>query len=179
MSKLEDPTAFDIDYDPRKEIMSGVTTHGHIHFSVPFISEVHYNLWNGGCEEGLVLPKSIKHLISLYQWEKYTVNHDLDSSLTVKMYDSLDGPADEQIIALARWVNVCREMGPVLVHCQAGLNRSGMVVATAMMLAGLTAEEAIGRLRDKRSKACLCNPVFEKWLLDLDVEKYRNVYSHV
>lgn len=171
MNKNEDPTAFDIDFDPRERVMSGETRHGHIRFSVPYISEIHYNLWSGGCEDGLVLPRQIKHLVSLYQWESYSVKHELDSTLTVKMYDDLDGPVDEQILTLARWVNVCRETGPVLVHCQAGLNRSGMVTAAAMMLAGMTATEAIKQLREKRSEACLCNPVFEDWLLNLTVNR--------
>jgi protein-tyrosine phosphatase len=51
-----------------------------------------------------------------------------------------------------------------LVHCQAGLNRSGVVVAYALMLNGMSAAEAIARIRERRSPAVLCNPQFERWL---------------
>jgi hypothetical protein len=61
-------------------------------------------------------------------------------------------------------VTARRKTGPCLVHCQAGLNRSSLVVARVLMLEGATADEAIGLLREKRSPACLCNPAFEEWL---------------
>ena len=86
------------------------------------------------------------------------------------MYDSED-QALEQVEAIARWVNACRETGPVLVHCQAGLNRSSLVVARALMLAGKSAEDAISTLREKRSPACLCNHAFEEYLRALTTEQ--------
>jgi protein-tyrosine phosphatase len=60
--------------------MRGVSVHGHIPFDVLFMSEVAANLWLGGCQDGMILPSFIKHLVSLYPWEAYTVNHDLDTS---------------------------------------------------------------------------------------------------
>ncbi len=67
--------------------------------------------------------------------------------------------------------NVCRETGPVLIHCQVGLKRSSLVAARAMVLS----EEAdpagaIAVLRERRSPACLCNEAFEAWLLGEPVE---------
>jgi protein-tyrosine phosphatase len=50
------------------------------------------------------------------------------------------------------------------VHCQAGLNRSSLVVGRALMLGGMTADDAIVLIRRKRSPACLSNPSFERWL---------------
>ena len=82
---------------------------------------------------------------------------------TFLMMDSLDQDPG-QIPAVAAWVNACRKDGPVLVQCQAGLNRSSLVTATALMLGGMTADAAIALLREKRSPACLCNPAFEEWL---------------
>jgi protein-tyrosine phosphatase len=170
---MSDPTAIDLvgspSTDPLKRIMEGRTYHGSLDFKAPFMSEIADNLWNGGCEHGLVLPTRIDHLVSLYQWESYKVSHPLMSRLVVKMYDALGEPDTDQVLALARWVNVCRKTGEVLVHCQAGLNRSGMVVATALMLDGMTADEAISHLREKRSHASLCNPSFEEFLRNLEV----------
>lgn len=150
--------------DPLVRISKGWTHHGNLYFEGPFMSEVDDNLWVGGCEWGLILPERIDHLISLYQWKEYEVNHDLMSTLTVRMYDERRRPDLDQVMALAGWVNACRKTGEVLVHCQAGLNRSGMVVALALMLEGRDVKEAVELLREKRSHASLCNPSFVEFL---------------
>ncbi len=160
---MDDPTGIKIEFDPTKQRMKGIARHGNTPFDVPFISKIGYNLWQGGCETGLMLPKFITHVVSLYPWERYKVQHYLDSFFEVRMYDSED-QAFEQLEQIARWVNTCRETGPVLVHCQAGLNRSSLVAARALMLSGKTADEAITLLRTQRSPACLCNPAFEEYL---------------
>ena len=64
--------------------------------------------------------------------------------------------------------NACRAIGPVLVHCQAGLNRSGLVTALALMRAGRSSKDAIDLLREKRCDAVLCNPAFHMWLRKQD-----------
>lgn len=156
--------------DPTVVRFEGIAHHGHTPFDVPFISQIKGNLWQGGCKNGLQLPQFFKHVISLYPWEAYTIKHDLNSFLTVKMYDSLD-QSTEQVDALAEWINVCIKDGPTLVHCQAGLNRSSLVAARALMLNHddpMYGEEAVELLREKRSPACLCNPAFEKFILSFD-----------
>jgi protein-tyrosine phosphatase len=159
-----DPTRIDIEFDPLTQHMRGVSVHGHKPFDVPFMSEVASNLWQGGCQDGMILPSFIKHLVSLYPWESYRVNHALDTALQVVMYDSED-QAFDQVDTIAAWVNGCRATGPVLVHCQAGLNRSSLVAARALVLEGMPPADAIARIRATRSPACLCNPAFERWLL--------------
>jgi hypothetical protein len=130
---------------------------------VPYVSEIVADLWQGGCEAGLILPAFVKHLVSLYPWESYVVGHPISSLLLVTMYDSEDQEF-AKVDAIAHWVNVCRADGPTLVHCQAGLNRSALVVARALILEGMPSAEAIRLVREKRSPACLCNPSFERWL---------------
>lgn len=164
---MSDPTRIDISFDPTVRRMRGVAHHGHTPFDVPFISEIADNLWQGGCEEGLELPPFIAHVVSLYAWESYKTDYHVRSVLTVEMYDSED-QGYAQVSAIAAWVNVCRANGPTLVHCQAGLNRSSLVAARALMLEGLTADAAIALLREQRSPACLCNPAFEAYLRSLD-----------
>lgn len=164
---LADPTRIDIAVDPTCQRMVGVTAHGLHEFDVPFISEIADNLWLGGCEDGLVLPDFIDHVVSLYPWESYEVRHPLTSRTEVRMLDSVDQGFD-QVDELAAWVNECRATGPVLVHCQAGLNRSSLVAGRALMLDGATADEAIDTIRRRRSPACLCNPSFERWLREVD-----------
>lgn len=163
-----DPTAFPISFDPRTRRMSGRAFHGNTPFDVPFVSEVAHNLWQGGCEDGLVLPTQVRHVVSLYPWEEYTINHRVQSQMAVRLYDDLEGPDRDQMIAIARWINVCRKTGITLVHCQAGLNRSSLLAGLALVLDGMAPAEAVALLREQRSPACLCNPVFEQWLLNFE-----------
>lgn len=175
MTESLDPTAFDLKSsgdswtNPLQRRIYGHTAHGGFRLDMPFITEAAPNLFHGGCETGLVLPDQIMHVVSLYKWEEYTSNHSLKSDVTVEMYDSLDQGFD-QVDALAAWVNVCRQTAPVLVHCQAGLNRSSLVVARALVLSGEypTHKEAIAHMRASRTEAVLCNWEFERWLLSLD-----------
>lgn len=163
MSK--DPTAIAIDFDPTKQRMVGIATHGMTPFDVPFISELDTNLWQGGCKDGLILPEFIDFVVSLYPWEKYTINH-VAQRIEITMYDSLD-QAYDQVEEIAKQVNELRRHGVVLVHCQAGLNRSSLIATRALMLEGKTADEAIKQIRAKRSPACLCNSAFEEYLRSL------------
>lgn len=162
-----DPTAIELHSDPTTERIYGYTAHDNLRIDVPYISHIDGNLYQGGCATGLVLPRYIEHVVSLYPWEQYTVRHDLRSSLTVRMHDSvaqdMSGVDD-----IARWVNHCLESGPTLVHCQAGLNRSGLVVARSMTLRGVRGVDAVALIRERRSSACLCNPAFYDWIVDAD-----------
>lgn len=167
---MSDPTAIDIRFDPYEQRMSGLARHGLTPFDVPYISHIVGNLYQGGCRDRMVLPANIKHLISLYKWENYAVPHELGSRTVVTMYDSED-QGFEQVEELAELAVMCMEDGPTLIHCQAGLNRSSLVAARAIMLGyGATAAHAIDLIREKRSPACLCNRSFEEWLLGLDSE---------
>lgn len=64
--------------------------------------------------------------------------------------------------AHAHWISG----GRVLVRCQAGVNRSGLVTALVLMLAGYEAQDAISLIRERRSRLALCNEDFERWLVE-------------
>lgn len=164
-----DPTRINLTTDPHKKRMTGVTYHGNISFDVPFVSQIEDNLWIGGCENGLVLPENFKHLISLYPWERYTVNHELDSALVVRMFDDHNVDMDK-ILSIADWANSCLNSGPTLIHCQAGLNRSSFVAAFMLMMGNrlITGKEVIDLIREKRSPACFCNDEFYRIVKDWD-----------
>jgi protein-tyrosine phosphatase len=53
----------------------------------------------------------------------------------------------------------------VLVRCQAGLNRSGLVLALILIKDGLNPAEAIARIRNNRGDDALFNRDFHNWLL--------------
>jgi len=164
-----DPTAYELGgnldlSDPRVRRLDAWANHGNMRLRMPFMTQVAENLWHGGVERGMVLPDFVQFKLSLYPWEDYAIRHNVETR-TVEMYDSLD-QGFEQIAELAEWVNARRLIGPVFVHCQAGLNRSSLVVAAALVGLGdvETGQEAIDLIRRKRDAACLCNPAFERWV---------------
>jgi hypothetical protein len=53
----------------------------------------------------------------------------------------------------------------VVVNCAAGLNRSGLVVARALVELGHAPEAAVALVRQARGEYALCNGFFERWVL--------------
>ncbi len=63
----------------------------------------------------------------------------------------------------------------VLVRCQAGLNRSGLVMALVLIREGYTPEQAVELIRQNRGDIALCNDTFVCWLtLRADVDFWRD-----
>jgi hypothetical protein len=54
----------------------------------------------------------------------------------------------------------------VLIRCQAGLNRSGLVMALVLIREGYSPSDAIDLIRTQRGYEALCNHHFEQWLLE-------------
>jgi hypothetical protein len=125
------------------------------------MTEIVPGLWVGGAS-GSALPPEIKHIVSLIGLGGWT--GPVQSILALVMEDNDTQPLDG-VDGIAAWVNSRKE--PVLVHCGAGLNRSALIAARALMLRGRTADEAIALIREKRSQYCLCNAHFEHWLREL------------
>lgn len=163
---MSDPTAISLRTDPLTQTMSGYTTHGNMYFDAPYMSKIDINLYQGGCRNGLILPDNITFVLSLYPWEKYRL-HDGAERLEVVMYDAEDQAMD-QVTELAELVNEKRLQGDVLVHCQAGLNRSALIAAKALYLdaeGSINGRYIVDHLRATRSPAVLCNPAFEAEVL--------------
>lgn len=142
--------------------IEGIARMGNTEFSCPIVTQVDGNLWQGGHVDA-PLPAYFRHVLSLYPWERYEVGPDVELR-EVALYDGDDVPSSEVLYELAEWVNVRRLLGPTLVHCQAGLNRSALVTGLALVRWGRTPDEAISLMRSVRSPAVLCNPYFEAWL---------------
>ena len=53
----------------------------------------------------------------------------------------------------------------VLVRCQAGLNRSGLVTALILMKSGMRPEDAIRTIRTNRADIALFNEHYVRWLM--------------
>jgi len=64
----------------------------------------------------------------------------------------------------------------VLIRCQAGINRSGLVTALVLIREGHSPEDAIRLIRDNRCEAALSNSHFEEYLLnEADVAFWRSI----
>lgn len=144
--------------------IEGVEREGNTPFRVPLYSQIDGNLWMSGCPVGSV-PEHFKFVVNLFPWGRYTV-HEHQVVTQAQLFDSAQIPDEGVLLALARYVNEARKVAPTLVHCQAGLNRSGLVVALALVESGKFADEAIRIVREKRCSAVLCNKAFERWLLE-------------
>lgn len=141
----------------------GIAAHGNTPFDTTLGTQITDTLFQGATPTEISgVPAEFKNVLNLYPWEAYKVPEGVNVR-EVELYDA-DMASPELILELAQWVNDKQAEGPVLVHCQAGLNRSALVAALSLMLNGMTADEAIQTLRTKRSPAVLCNPYFEKWL---------------
>jgi protein-tyrosine phosphatase len=80
-----------------------------------------------------------------------------------------DGPVPEvdELRGLARLIASCLTARAIVyVHCQAGMNRSALVVARTLIERGVTAREAIDRVRERR-KGSLSDE-YAEWLLSED-----------
>lgn len=154
-----------MDADLTSHRIEGYAVHGSAEFSVPLISHISGNLFVGGCIDKVPLPLNIEHVVSLYQGESYRMSVDVRSTLSVKLFDSLDLPPEQLLWAIAAHAHRMCALGPTLVHCQAGLNRSNLIAALALILHGMTGADAIDLLRAKRSPAVLCNESFEAFIL--------------
>lgn len=136
-------------------------------FQVPLISHIEGNLWTGGWLPDVTLPPEFKNVLSLFPWEKYKMPvgcHYYEAT----MYDAAEMPSPEQLDAVVTLAAQLVEEGQTLIHCQAGLNRSGLVAALVLVKLGRTGREAIDLLREKRCEVVLCNQIFEEYLLALD-----------
>lgn len=139
---------------------------------IPVLTEVIPGLWVGGAPEPRV-PDGFDFVVNLFApWASYEAN----GAEVREVPDVDDGDLDETVSGL--FLDLAREVSSrvsdgqtVLVHCQAGLNRSATTVALALMLRGASASEAIGLLRERRHRLVLCNPNFEQWLLSLDLDR--------
>ena len=137
---------------------------------IPLVSQIAGDLWMGGCIDGTALPRRFRSVISLYPHARYRLNNGTER-IEYAFKDASYVPELGRLHTAARQVLEHARRGPTLVHCQAGLNRSGLVVGLALVLDGYTPSAAIELLRTQRSPAVLCNTVFDQWLRTFNPEE--------
>jgi hypothetical protein len=125
------------------------------------------HLWQGGCAANIP-PGSFDYVLTM------------DAGVhrgwpvpdgTVGFLWDIPDAAVPNVKVLRQWATTVRDLAlianrRVLVRCQAGLNRSGLVVATVLVLHGMDPQEAIDTIRRRRSPYALCNERFAAWIIE-------------
>lgn len=136
-------------------------------------SEVLPGLWMGGHEfrglSGHLEAAVVRDEFDLVQSLLRLPGHGPDPDVEHHVWPIPDGPLDGTQLAgvmrLARAASEALDAGrSVLVRCYSGYNRSGLVVAQALVHQGRTAEEAIRLVRARRSPWALHNELFVAYL---------------
>ena len=149
-----------------------------IGFDFPLWSEILPGLWLGGTDDDdtietgvdtykprMITKNDFDTVITLYSWAQPV--DWLVEEVRYGFYDSeishIDFAAVERAadFAYQAWKSGKR----VLIRCQAGINRSGLVMAHVLMKDKYKAREAIDLMREKRSKAVLLNRHFVDYLV--------------
>jgi protein-tyrosine phosphatase len=109
-------------------------------------------------------------IVDLEDWEMAWVPPVPRGRIYVSLPMDDDDEVDPKVRELAQFIASLVNSGRrVLVHCTEGLNRSGVVVARALMEMGLPASDAIDLVRRQRGPSidgfrALGNPAFVDWL---------------
>lgn len=120
------------------------------------------NLWLGG---NPVDVTDFQYLVIVNHAPRYHIPNG--TMAVVYPFDDAQWLPDlNKLHELADTVNRFTELGPTLVHCSAGLNRSALVVALALIKRGMLPIQAIGILREYRGDDVLHNITFTNWLLE-------------
>ena len=96
-------------------------------------------------------------------------------------YHIVDGPLDnvdmERLGDVVSWGHKrwSKNQDNLLVRCQAGVNRSALVMSLILIKHGYSALDAIELIRSKRFSYCLGNRHYEKWLLENGEEFVSNL----
>lgn len=147
------------------------------HINIPLISHIVDNLYVGGHDDFVDLGDKFSHVFSLYVWGRpYETVEDTvhmawtmyDGHGTIMAQDKDENPVDLAEIVY-QIVSALNKGGNVLVHCQAGINRSNLLSALVLRAwKNMTSDEAIALLRERRSDLVLANKTFETYLRSLD-----------
>ena len=138
---------------PWDEIMSGLWMGGH-HWATP-----------DGYRRAVVVGAEFDLVVSLFTAD----GHGPAAGVPHRVVPVPDGPLDAgqlaAVQAVARTAAEAVAAGrSVLVRCRAGYNRSGLVVAQALVELGLDAPEAVRLVRARRSPWALHNELFVEYL---------------
>jgi len=143
----------------------------------PLWSQVLPGLWQGGTHDKdvgtqlqvpMITTKDFDTVITMYAYA-----NPVDWFVKEFRYGVWDSDIDkmdtEELLDLVRIAHSDWKRGKkVLIRCQAGWNRSGLITALVLIRDGMDARKAIDLIRKTRSDSSLCNRSFEKFLIEQD-----------
>ena len=114
----------------------------------------------------LIEPHLFDAVVTLYSWAQ-----PMGWGVEEMRYGFADASVEhfntERLLRVSKWAFDRWNAGErVLIRCQAGLNRSGLVTALTMMHAGYEPADAIRQIRQQRSQMALFNHHFVAWLIE-------------
>ena len=82
-------------------------------------------------------------------------------------------PVPQVLDSLASFIDTTLRLGAtVYVHCEAGMNRSALVVGRVLMIRGMAGAEAVARVRDRRAGSL--SDEYANWLISHPIERARD-----
>jgi hypothetical protein len=114
---------------------------------------------------GLGQDRAYDAVVTLYAWAQ-PVDWEVEELRYGFGDGALYGDDIARVLRAAEWAHQRWQSGDrVLIRCQAGLNRSGLVTALVLIQAGWAPADAIRHIRAKRSPHALFNRHFVRWLI--------------
>ena len=139
-------------------------------------SEILPALWQGGTAENGTIYQGQKRLPTIGDPKPFDLVVTLDSYALpmgwhVKefRYGFVDGPVEAHVYQecerIADWAHSEWRAGSrVLIRCQAGLNRSGLITSLVLLKSGMNLDHIIELIRGKRGEFALSNIHFLEYL---------------
>lgn len=127
-------------------------------------------LWVGGAgvwpQVPFQLPDDFDYVLQLTKREHFDIDPITMRDVVIMADTAEQGFSDVDLLAdnLVSHLSVGHT---VLVHCQVGMNRSGLIAAATLVKLGYAPDLAIQLLRDLRDPVVLCNPSFEAYIRGL------------
>jgi len=139
------------------------------------LSRFDYNRMFRQISTGQVTKKHFDTVVTLYSAANAVSHNVKEMRFAFHDGDMSDLEPERDLYFMVREAHTDWKAGKkVLIRCQAGINRSGLVTALVLIRDGYSPEDAIRLIRDNRCEAALSNPRFENWLLEkADVDFWR------
>lgn len=138
-------------------------------------SEILPGLFMGGTADNDVIDiaKPLRNLNEVQEFDSVVTCYSWAQPMSWYVHENrfgfADGPMDVETLIkvkeLATWLHKEWKSGKrCLSRCQAGANRSGLIVGALLLIEGYTATDAINLIRSKRGHQALFNHHFVKCL---------------
>jgi hypothetical protein len=151
--------------------------HSDDQYPTELFAEILPGLFMGGTDDDATVnyPMPLPDLDDLCQFDAvvtlYSFAQPMGWGVEEMRYGFADASVEhfdtDRLLRASKWAFDRWNAGEqVLIRCQAGLNRSGLVTALTLMHAGYQPADAIKQIRQQRSEMALFNNHFVTWLVE-------------